>query len=213
MSLDLAAVPVSFLYSISNTRWRYGRNPELLNSYITENNHWFVERAFSALGGKRPHYGNTGGTTWGYVYDPASKEILKKAQEFMRDFCMKSDVEIENLLVSRSVVEATKYSIKTKGQRLEPDVEKAFLERCKGKKSRLSSLMNYCGHWGIMPENMTEITLVAGFEGGRRGEVGKGFIKKLTAEKKKCRDLIAQIMKLEGIGEDEPIKKIMESLK
>ena len=122
------------------------------------------------------------------------------------------DLELEELLVARSTLDAANYSIKIKGSRLEQGPERELLERCKGKKSRLNALLTYCGKWDIMPDNMTEITMVAGFEGGRRGRIGSDFIKKLAENKRKCRALLSQIMKLEGIGEDEPIKRIMERL-
>jgi hypothetical protein len=130
----------------------------------------------------------------------------------MRDFCSLSDLEAETALVNRSVTEAAKFSIKAKNQRLYPDVENLLMEKCKGKKSRLNALLTYCGHWGLVPDNMTEITIIAGFEGGRRGDLGKEFMRKLAANKKHCRELLEQIMKMDGISENEPITKIMERL-
>jgi hypothetical protein len=168
----------------------------------------FIQRIHSHMGGEPPIWQHGKG----YVYEGRSKKILEKAQDFMREFCCLTDAEVEAELVNRSVAEAAKYSIKAKGERLAPDAEKVFLERCKGKKSRLASLMTYCGRWGIMPDNMTEITLVAGFEGGRRGRIGTEFMKKLMANKKNCRELLEQIMKMNDIPETEPISRVLEHL-
>lgn len=203
MEFDLKKIPASQLYAMAKNRRRYGSQDRIAN-YI--GNGWFLEPVFKHLSGKRPR--------WGWGNQPSAEEapFAEKSKEVMLAFCAMSDQEVENLLVSRSTLDATRYSIGVKGERLHPEVEKVLLERCKGKKSRINALLTYCGHWDIMPENMTEITMIAGFEGGRRGKIGKDFIKKLTVNKRKCRELLAQIMKLEGIGEDEPIRRIMERL-
>lgn len=204
MDLNL---PANVLYSIATDRWKYGRDPSRLEDRII-NGTWFMRRIYFHLGGKQP--------TWehptGYVYSEKDKGIMLKAQEFMREFCALTDSEIELALVSKSVTEASKFSVKVKGARFEPEVEKVFFERCKGKKRTLNALLTYCGKWGLMPENMTEITLVAGFEGGYRGELGKEFMKKLAENKRRCRDFLAEIMKMNGISESDPISKIMEQL-
>jgi hypothetical protein len=183
--------------SVMKMRRRYG-------SYI--NNAWFLEPAFKHLTGRRPRWG------WKGDIPEADKDPAEKSREIMREICSMPDRDLEVMLVSKSTLEAANYSIKVKGERLCPEAERLLLERCKGKKSRFAALLSYCGRWDIMPENMTEVTMVAGFEGGRRGRIGVDFIKKLTENKRKCKELLAQIMKLEGIGEDEPIKRIMERL-
>jgi hypothetical protein len=203
--METSSIPTGVLYSMSMQRWRYARTPDALAMRI--DSHWFVQRLHKHLGGKSPIW-----TGSGYSMGEDSKDSFKKAQQIMREFCSLSDEEVEDMLVSRSVVEASRYSIKVKNQRLLPGPEGKFLERCKGMKSRTSSLLSYCGHWDIMPENMTEITMIAGFEGGNRGRMGEIFIKKLTANKRKCKELLAQIMKLEGIAENEPISTIMARL-
>ena len=203
--METSSIPAGILYNMAMQRWRYGRTAEKLALRI--DSHWFVSRLHKHLGGKNPSWDGSG-----YKMDVGSMDSFKKSQDLMREFCSLTDDEVEDILVARSVAEASRYSIKVKQERLLPGPESRFLERCKGMKSRISSLMSYCGHWDIMPENMTEITMVAGFDGGRRGKMGEAFIKKLTANKRKCRDLLAQIMKFEGIGEDEPIKAIMARL-
>lgn len=203
MEVDLQKLPAKTLYSMARNRRRYG-SPDRIDTYV--NNSWFVEPVFKHLSGKKPRWG------WSTKMTDEERPFAEKSVEVMREFCRMSDQEVEGLLVARSTLDATKYSISIKGGRLHPEVEKVLLERCKGKKSRMSALLTYCGKWEIMPENMTEITMVAGFEGGRRGRIGTEFMKKLAANKRKCKDLLAQIMKLEGIGEDEPIKRIMERL-
>lgn len=203
MDLDL---PANVLYGVATERWKYGRNPLHLENRL--NSAWFLRRIYAHMGGRQP--------TWehptGYVYSEKDKKILLKAQEFMREVCALTEDEVDMALVSKSVTEAAKFSVKVKGQRFSPEVEKVFFERCKGKKRTLNALLTYCGKWGLMPENMTEITLVAGFEGGYRGELGKEFMKKLAENKRQCRDFLVQIMKMDGIGEDEPIAKLMERL-
>ena len=206
LKIELAKLSAKTLYSVSTIRWRYGRNPETLERSAEQ--HWFISPLFSTFSKARP--------TWrdgGYSYPAEVKSIAEACFGFMGEFCAMSDLDVEMLLVSRSTLDAARYSIKVKGERLHPDVEAILMERCKGKKSRMNALLMYCGKWDIMPDNMTEITMVAGFEGGRRGRIGADFIKKLGENKRKCRDLLSQIMKLEGIGEEEPISKIMERLK
>lgn len=203
MREEIKKMPAATLYAMMRMRKRYGSSDRIGN-YI--NNAWFLEPAFKHLTGRRPSWG------WSKPIPEGDVEFAEKSREIMREFCSEDDGELESLLVSKSTLDAAKYSISYKGQRLQPDAERIFLERCKGKKSRINALLTYCGKWDIMPDNMTEITLVAGFEGGRRGRIGADFIKKLSANKRKCRELLAQIMKLEGIGEDEPIRTIMERL-
>lgn len=203
--METDSLPVGVLYSMAMNRWRYGRTQDQVAIRI--DSHWFMGQLYKHLGGERPVWGGNG-----YQFEGRNKETFKKAQEIMREFCSLSDLEVENILVNRSVSESARYSIKVKHERLLPEAEATFLERCKGMKSRTSSLLSYCGQWEIMPENMTEITMVAGFDGGRRGKMGEDFMKKLAANKRRCRDLLAQIMRLEGIGEDEPIKTIMARL-
>lgn len=195
--------------SVMKMRRRYGSS-DRIGTYI--NNAWFLEPAFKHLTGRRPKWGWKGATWTGRPVTEADKDPADKSREIMLEICSMPDRELEVMLVSKSTLEAANYSIKVKGERLCPEAERLLLERCKGKKSRFAALLSYCGRWDIMPENMTEVTMVAGFEGGRRGRIGVDFIKKLTENKRKCKELLAQIMKLEGIGEDEPIKRIMERL-
>ena len=203
MEVDFKKLPAKTLYMMARIRWRYGR-PDRTDTYIS--NGWFLEPIYKHLTGKKPR--------WGWNNQISSEEIpfAEKSKEVMREFCCMTEAEVEELLVSHSTLDAANYSVRVKGARLEPGPERELLERCKGKKSRLNALLTYCGKWDIMPENMTEITMVAGFEGGRRGRIGVDFMKKLADNKRRCKDLLAQIMKLEGIGEDEPIKRIMERL-
>lgn len=201
--MDLKTLPAAALYSMAKSRRRYG-HPDRIDSYIQSG--WFLEPVFKHLTGRKPRWG------WNSKMTEDEKPLAEKCIAIMREFCAMGDLEVEELLVSRSTLDAANYSIKIKGARLERGPERELLERCKGKKSRLNALLTYCGEWDIMPDNMTEITMVAGFEGGRRGSIGSDFIKKLAENKRKCRDLLSQIMKLEGIGEDEPIWRIMERL-
>lgn len=198
--MDFKTLPAADLYSMAKNRNMYGAIDKIGN-YIEDA--WFLEPVYKHLTGKRLRYTK--------ITDE-ERPFAEKAMEIMREFCALSDLEVEELLVSRSTLDAANYSIKVKKARLEQGPEREFLERCKGKKSRLNALLTYCGRWDIMPDNMTEITMIAGFEGGRRGRIGTNFIKKLVENKRKCRDLLSQIMKLEGIGEDEPIKRIMGRL-
>jgi hypothetical protein len=203
MEIELGKMTANAIYMMAKNRFRYGQ-PDRIDSYV--NNAWFLEPVFKHLTGKSPRWG------WNKVISPEEAPAAEKSLRIMREFCGMMEAEVEQLLVSRSTLDAANYSVKIKGSRLEPGPERELLERCKGKKSRLNALLTYCGRWDIMPDNMTEITMVAGFEGGRRGRIGVNFIKKLAENKRKCRDLLSQIMKMEGIGEDEPIKKIMERL-
>lgn len=203
MREEIKKMPAATLYAMLRTRRRYG-SPDRIGTYL--NNAWFLEPVFKHLTGRRPRWG------WNNQIPEDDVIFADKSREIMREFCSEDDGELEILLVSKSTLDAANYSIRYKGERLQPDAENLFLERCKGKKSRFNALLTYCGKWDIMPENMTEVTMVAGFEGGRRGKIGADFIKKLSANKRKCRELLAQIMKLEGIGEDEPIRTIMERL-
>lgn len=196
--MDFKTMPAKTLYTIANYRWRYSRSNNL-NAHI--NAAWFLTPVFKELTGKTPR--------WGCDED---KEAKDQSAEIMRKFCEMTDAEVEGLLVSRSTLDAANYSIRYKQSRLDPAVEREFMEKCKGKKSRMNALIIYCGKWDIMPENMTEITIVAGFEGGRRGRIGSDFIKKLAENKRKCKDLLIQIMKFEEINENEPITKILERL-
>ena len=205
--MDFKTFPAGVLYSMARNRRRYGL-PDCIEKYVK--NAWFLEPVFKHLTGRRPrwHWHPTDRCP----VPEGDAPFAEKSEEIMREFCMMGEEELEALLVSRSTLDAANYSIRLKGARLEPGPERELLERCKGKRSRLNALLTYCGRWDIMPDNMTEITMVAGFEGGRRGKIGSDFIKKLSENKRRCKNLLSQIMKLEGIGEDEPIKKIMERL-
>jgi hypothetical protein len=203
METELGKMNANTIYLMAKARFRYGR-PDRIESYVMSA--WFLAPVFKHITGKSPRWG------WNKVVCPEEAPAAEKSILIMREFCSLSEAEVEQLLVSRSTLDAAKYSVSVKGSRLEPGPERELLERCKGKKSRLNALLTYCSKWDIMPDNMTEITMVAGFEGGRRGRIGVNFIKKLAENKRKCKDLLSQIMKLEGIGEDEPIKKIMERL-
>lgn len=199
-------LPTNVLYSVSTTRWRDGRDPSMMEKRLA--NVWFVERIYRHMGGKRPNWVHP----TGYVYEPEDIKILERAKEFMREFCSMDDTELELLLINKSLTDAAKFSVKVKGERFTPEAEKVFLEGCKGKKRMLNALLMYCGKWGIMPDNMTEITMLAAFEGGRRGDLGKEFMKKMADRKRWCRDLLDQIMRMNGISESEPISTIMERL-
>ena len=204
--LDLDKFEAKEIYSLAINRWRYGR-PDQIDTSIKST--WFLEVPYKKLTGSKPRWHLENGN---HKLTPEQTRDFDASVKFMREFCSMSDEEIETIIVSRSTLDAANYSTRVKKERLSPSVEKTFMERCKGKKSRMNALLSYCGHWGLVPENMTEITIVAGFEGGRRGRIGANFIKKLDENKKKCGELLAQIMKLEGISEEEPIKKIMERL-
>jgi hypothetical protein len=208
METELGKMNANTIYLMAKARWRYGR-ADRIESYF--NNAWFLSPVLKHLTGKIPRWG-WNSTGWKNTVSPEDIPAVEKSIAIMREFCSMTEAEVEQLLVSRSTLDAAKYSVGVKGSRLEPGPERELLERCKGKKSRLNALLTYCSKWDIMPDNMTEITMVAGFEGGRRGRIGVNFIKKLADNKRKCKDLLSQIMKLEGIGEDEPIKKIMERL-
>lgn len=201
--MDFSKFSAKEIYNLARTRHRYG-SPDRIETYL--DNAWFVEIVFKNITGRRPNWG------WGREIPKEDEKAADESKAITQEFCLLSDCEVEKLLVSKSTLDAANYSIKIKNRRLEPEAERELLERCKGKKSRLNALLSYCGKWDIMPENMTEITMVAGFEGGRRGRIGADFMKKLAENKRKCKDLLAQIMNLEGISEDEPIKKIMERL-
>jgi hypothetical protein len=203
-TMDLKTLPAKTLYTMAHYRWSYSRSRGELDNYI--NNAWFLSPVFKELTGKTPRWG------WQNNVSAEDKPFADQSAEIMRKFCEMTDAEVEGLLVSRSTLDAAHYSIRYKRSRLDPAVEREFMEKCKGKKSRMNALVTYCGKWEIMPENMTEITMIAGFEGGRRGRIGSDFIKKLAENKRKCRDLLTQIMKLEGIDENEPITKILERL-
>lgn len=204
--MDLSKIPGGVLYSVVVTLHRY--RGQDLSAHLESGSYYFMQRIYSHFGGKSPRWE----PGKGYIYEGKNLECLEKAKEFMREFIQLGEDEVERALVERSVAEAAKYSVKVKNKRFSPEVERLFLERCKGKKSRLTSLMSYCGKWGIIPENMTEITLVAGFEGGRRGDLGKEFMERLGEYKAKCKEMLAQIMEIEGIGEDESIATIMGKL-
>jgi hypothetical protein len=178
--------------------------PDRIHNYEKQN--WFCEVAYKKITGSPPRF------PWGSKLTDDQESNLEQAWVFTRNFCGLAEEEVERILLSRSTLDLARYSIKVKGERLVPSVEREFLEKCKGKKSRINALLSYCGHWEIMPENMTEITMVAGFEGGRRGRIGSEFMKKLAENKRRCKDLLTQIMKLEGISEEEPISKIMARL-
>lgn len=203
MREEIEKMKADTLSSMMKMRWRYG-SLDRIENFIDKS--WFIDPAFKHFTGRRPRWG------WKNEQPEADKDFVNKSGELMREICSMSDRDLELMLVSKSTLAAANYSIKVKTGRLCPDAERHFLERCKGKKSRFAALLSYCGKWEIMPDNMTEVTMVAGFEGGRRGKIGVDFMKKLSANKRKCKDLLAQIMKLEGIGEDEPIKRIMERL-
>lgn len=201
--MEISDFSAADVYSLARLRRRYG-TPDRIQNY--EKQHWFCEVAYRKITGRRPKF------PWGSKLTDEQESNLEKAWVFTRNFCALSEEGVERIILSRSTLDLSRYSTKVKGERLVPSVEREFLEKCKGKKSRINALLSYCGHWEIMPENMTEITMVAGFEGGRRGRIGADFMKKLADNKRRCKDLLAQIMKLEGIGEDEPIARIMERL-
>lgn len=205
MELDPNSLPTKLFKEILKMRCMYS---EKIEEYIKTD--WFCDRIYGYI--TRNNLGSMGYLSDDKNEREAQLQAATKARDFMRDFCRMSESDVESILVSKSTLDAANYSIKFKNERLASEAEKLFLERCKSKKSRLNALLMYCGKWDIMPENMTEITIIAGFEGGRRGEKGKEFMKKLAVNKRKCKELLAQIMKLEGIAENEPISKIMERL-
>lgn len=196
MQIDISKLPSKVLFAVVRTRMRHGRDPDRLE--YNKRLGWFISPIHQ-------HLQREGRST-------APNDLIESSVQFMLDFCAMSDLEVEKILVSRSSLDTVRYSLSMKGSRLHPEAERIFLERCKGKKSRMNALLTYCGKWEIMPENMTEITMVAGFEGGRRGRIGTDFMKKLAENKRRCKELLEQIMKLDGISEDEPISKIMERL-
>jgi len=211
--MDFKTLPAKTLYTMAHYRWRYSRSRNDFKTYI--NNAWFLTPVFKELTGKNPRWGLATRTLaggWQNNISAEDKPFADQSAEIMTKFCEMTDAEVEGLLVSRSTLDAAHYSIRYKRSRLDPAVEREFMEKCKGKKSRMNALIIYCGKWEIMPENMTEITMIAGFERGRRGRIGSDFIKKLAENKRKCKDLLVQIMSLEGIDENEPITKILERL-
>lgn len=204
--MDFSKVPGNVLYGAACAVHRYrGENFEDL---LQRDSHYWMGSIYSHFGGKNPPWS----PGKGYFYEAGNLGALEKSRAFMRELFVLSDAEIESALVSKSVTEAAKYSVKVKQGRFFPEVEKLFFDRCRGKKSRLSALMSYCTAWGIIPENMTEVMLVAGFEDSRRGHLSKEFMKKLAENKRKCKELLAQIMEIEGISESEPITTILGKL-
>ena len=113
--------------------------------------------------------------------------------------------ELEDILMNRSTASAVTWATRN-GRLLN---EKKFMELCRNTELGRKHWAKYCYTFMIIPENHAEIMLEATFGNSANS---KEYVKKIQRAKRKCRSFIIQLMKSDGVSENDLIRTLLEKL-
>lgn len=150
-------------------------------------------------------YSGTGPySTW--TYDYVSKRISKgdpevaKVVEELFNWGRQNPVELEILIAKRSPGTAAKLAVSHK-RRLCREAEQYVIKKAGDR----ATLLEYCGHFGIVLDDLTKVTMKAAFNDDSWRE--KNYIKKLEGTKRTVKGFLAQMV---NIGRIDPQMSVME---
>lgn len=148
-------------------------------------------------------------STW--YYDHVMRDVEKKRPEFLNlakdlfEWGRNNQIELEILLASRSPSTAAKLAVSYK-RRLCPEAEKFVT----GKAGDRATLLEYCGKFGIVLDELTKVTMKAAFNDEAHRE--KRYIKKLEATKRVVQDYLTQMINIGRVDPNITVQQLIESL-
>lgn len=158
---------------------------------------------------KRPLAEGKGISQWTYDYvikkvAGDDQEVAKTAKE-LYDWGTRNPTELEILIASRSPGTAARLAV-SRNRRLCAEAEKYVTDKAGDR----ATLLDYCGHFGIVLGELTKVTMKAAFNDDAYRE--KGYIKKLEGTKRVVRGFLAQMVNLGRIDQEMTVKQLMEEL-
>lgn len=113
--------------------------------------------------------------------------------------------ELEILIARRSPGTAARLAVSYK-RRLCKEAEKFVLQKAGDR----ATLLDYCGHFGIVLDDLTKVTMKAAFNDDSWRE--KNYIKKMEQTKVTVRGFLAQMVNVGRIDPNITVKELIESL-
>lgn len=157
---------------------------------------------------KRP---GTGGYINQWHYDHMIRQASKGDPEVaaaaskLFDWGRNNPAELEIFIAKRSPSTAAKLAVSNR-RRLCPEAEK-FVTAKAGDRA---TLLEYCGQFGIVLDDLTKITMKAAFNDEATRE--KRYIKKLDSTKRTVRSFLSQMVNIGRIDPNVTVKELIESL-
>lgn len=151
--------------------------------------------------------GNVSQWTYNYIIKKVAKEDPEKARAAAQlfEWGRKNPTELEILIAKRSPGTAARLSV-SRNRRLCPEAEKYVTDKAGDR----ATLLEYCGHFGIVLEDLTKVTMKAAFNDDARRE--KGYIKKLEGTKRVVRGFLAQMINLGRIDGNMTVREVLEEI-
>jgi hypothetical protein len=112
---------------------------------------------------------------------------------------------LEEYIAKRSPSTAAELALRN-GRRLCPVAEKFITEKAKSK----PKLLEYCSNFGILLDDMSQITMKAAFEDDSRRE--KEYIKKMEHTKKRIKEFLEQMVSIGQLDSGITVKQLIETL-
>jgi len=128
-----------------------------------------------------------------------------KAVEELLNWGRNNPQELEILIARRSPGTAARLAVSYK-RRLCKEAEKFVLQKAGDR----ATLLDYCGHFGIVLDDLTKVTMKAAFNDDSWRE--KNYIKKMEQTKVTVRGFLAQMVNVGRIDPTITVKELIESL-
>ncbi len=148
-------------------------------------------------------------STW--TYDYVSRRIAKgdpsmeKAVEELFRWGRENPIELEILIARRSPGTAARLAVSHK-RRLCKEAEQYVIKKAGDR----ATLLDYCGHFGIVLDDLTKVTMNAAFKDDSWRE--KNYIKKLEGTKRTVKGFLAQMVNIGRIDPSITVRELIETL-
>jgi hypothetical protein len=150
--------------------------------------------------------------TWylNHLIKSVTKEVpddpnAAKAVEELLNWGRNNPQELEILIARRSPGTAARLAVSYK-RRLCKEAEKFVLQKAGDR----ATLLDYCGHFGIVLDDLTKVTMKAAFNEDSWRE--KNYIKKMEQTKVTVRGFLAQMVNVGRIDPNITVKELIETL-
>jgi hypothetical protein len=156
---------------------------------------------------KYPAPGNYSTWTYDWVVKRVSKgdpEVAKAVEELF-NWGRQNPVELEILIAKRSPGTAAKLAVSHK-RRLCREAEQYVIKKAGDR----ATLLEYCGYFGIVLDDLTKVTMKAAFNDDSWRE--KNYIKKLEGTKRTVKGFLAQMVNIGRIDPQMSVKDLIENL-
>jgi len=130
---------------------------------------------------------------------------MEKAVEELLQWGRNNPQELEILIARRSPGTAARLAVSYK-RRLCKEAENFVLKKAGDR----ATLLDYCGHFGIVLDDLTKVTMKAAFNDDSWRE--KNYIKKMEQTKVTVRGFLSQMVNVGRIDPNITVKELIESL-